>query len=84
MSAKKSLQKWLETAVDPPSELKVATAVSHLKEMGALGEDEQLTRIGYCLQSLSISSKYGKAILYGCYFSCLDPILTIAAIMTER
>jgi ATP-dependent RNA helicase DHX36 len=45
----------------------------------ALDENEDLTPLGYHLAKMPVDPQTGKMLLFGAVFSCLDPILTIAA-----
>ena len=38
-----------------------------------------MTALGYHLARLPVAPRVGRMILYGAIFSCLDPVLTIAA-----
>ncbi|KAJ1970166.1 hypothetical protein IWQ62_000135 [Dispira parvispora] len=44
----------------------------------------QLTPLGYQLARLPVDVYLGKAVLYGVLFNCLDPILTITAILNSK
>ena len=50
-----------------------------LKLQNALDENEDLTPLGYHLAKMPVDPHTGKMLLFGAMFSCLDPILTIAA-----
>lgn len=65
--------------MDPPDPRVVAISLNHLKRMNALDDNENLTPLGYHLARLPIAPQMGKMILFGAIFSCLDPILSIAA-----
>lgn len=45
----------------------------------ALDENENLTALGYHLAKLPVVPKVGRMILFAAIFSCLDPVLTVAA-----
>ena len=47
----------------------------------ALDSNEELTALGYHLAKLPINPSIGKAILFGAVLSCLDPVLTICAVL---
>lgn len=70
---------FLRMVMEPPDSTAIDLAVSLLKRLNALDEDETLTPLGYHLAKLPISPQMGKMILLGTIFSCLDPILSIAA-----
>ena len=50
----------------------------------ALDDKEDLTPLGYHLAKLPIDPYSGKMLLFGAMFSCLDPILTIAACLSYK
>lgn len=56
----------------------VANAVALLYDIGALGADESLTRLGLHLASLPLSPTVAKMLLHAILFDCLDPALTVA------
>ncbi|RKP06536.1 P-loop containing nucleoside triphosphate hydrolase protein, partial [Thamnocephalis sphaerospora] len=70
---------FLKEALDPPKSSAIATAVTLLKEVGAFDESEELTPLGEHLAKLPIDVRLGKMLVYATTFSCLDPVLTIAA-----
>lgn len=70
---------FLSGLMDPPPEDSILMAVSLLKRLNALDDDESLTSLGYHLAKLPIAPQMGKMVLFGAMFSCLDPILSVAA-----
>jgi len=50
-----------------------------LTDLNALDEKENLTPLGFHLAKLPIGPLEGKMIILGTMFSCLSPIMTIAA-----
>ncbi|KAH7955805.1 hypothetical protein HPB52_003898 [Rhipicephalus sanguineus] len=50
----------------------------------ALNEDETLTPLGYHLAKLPLDPQTGKMIIMASIFSCLDPILTVAASLSFK
>eukprot|EP00053_Salpingoeca_punica_P019408 m.196144 g.196144 ORF g.196144 m.196144 type:complete len:1140 (+) comp17646_c0_seq1:67-3486(+) len=70
---------FLAQAMEPPSDKAVANALDTLKMLSALDDHEELTALGYHLGSLPVDPRVGKMLLFGAMFSCLDPVLTIAA-----
>ncbi|KAG5870776.1 hypothetical protein JTB14_035026 [Gonioctena quinquepunctata] len=65
--------------MDPPDPGGLSLALALLKRMNALDEDENLTPLGYHLARLPVSPQMGKMILFGAIFSCLNPVLSVAA-----
>lgn len=70
--------------MDPPDPRVVEISLTNLKRMNALDHNENLTPLGYHLARLPIAPQMGKMILFGAIFSCLDPILTIAAALDYK
>lgn len=58
------------------------TCVNALQK--ALNEDETLTPLGYHLAKLPLDPQTGKMIIMASIFSCLDPILTVAASLSFK
>lgn len=52
--------------------------------MGALDDNENLTPLGYHLAKLPLDPQTGKMILMGAIFSCVDPILSVAASLSFK
>ncbi|KAF5288763.1 hypothetical protein FQA39_LY15254 [Lamprigera yunnana] len=80
----KSLQlgnavEFLEKLMDPPSKEAISVSLELLKRLNALDGDESLTPLGYHLAKLPIAPQMGKMVLFGALFSCLDPVLSVAA-----
>jgi HrpA-like RNA helicase len=82
--ADKSLLSWLQSTVSQPDTVFITNAVQTLQQLGGIDGKEHLTKLGSCMEKLSISSKFAKSILLSCFFNCLEPVLTIAAILTSR
>ncbi|KAF7259277.1 hypothetical protein EG68_03549 [Paragonimus skrjabini miyazakii] len=53
-----------------------------LEEMDALDSLEELTELGYHICDIPIPSRYAKMVLVSVALKCLDPVLTIACILT--
>ncbi|CAG7916979.1 unnamed protein product [Penicillium olsonii] len=66
--------------IEPPSEDRVASAVQNLKNLGAFDSNENLTELGIILEKLDMDPAYGKMILLGAIFKCLDPMVIIASL----
>jgi len=75
---------FLGKALEPPKVESVDTAVAALKRLGALDEREGLTPLGQHLATLPVDVRVGKMLLYGSMLGCLDPVLTIAAVLSGR
>ncbi|KAL4215433.1 ATP-dependent RNA helicase dhx29 [Rhizopus microsporus] len=81
-----SIRSVLSTALDKPSSQMIDNAIASLKEAQALTteEEERLTPLGSHLVNLPVDIHIGKMILFGAIFRCLDPILTIAAMLSYK
>lgn len=77
-------QEFLSKALQPPDRRAVHNAKMLLKAIGALDAFERLTPLGEHLAHLPVDPLVGKMILMGAVFSCLDPVLTIAAGLAHR
>ena len=70
---------FLRRAIEPPNEAAVTAALRSLQELDAVDAVDELTPLGHHLAELPVDARLGKMMLYGAMFSCLDPVLTIAA-----
>ncbi|KIO30300.1 hypothetical protein M407DRAFT_20570 [Tulasnella calospora MUT 4182] len=69
---------------DRPSTSTVAAAVGDLKRLGALGTDGNLTSLGRILCQLPLKPSLGKMLICGALLRCLDPAITIAAVIKRQ
>ncbi|KZW02192.1 P-loop containing nucleoside triphosphate hydrolase protein [Exidia glandulosa HHB12029] len=74
----------LAQTIEPPDPDRVELAMSHLKMVGALDAEKNLTALGRVLLQLPIEAQVGRLLLFGAFFRCLDRALTLAAILTNR
>lgn len=79
-----SIARFLEKALDPPSEKAVSLAIKNLIDLNALDHAENLTALGIHLARLPVEPHIGKLILFGALLGCLDPVLTIAASLSFK
>ncbi|XP_075892371.1 ATP-dependent DNA/RNA helicase DHX36 [Nelusetta ayraudi] len=79
-----SIARFLEKALDPPTEKGVSLAIKNLTDLNALDHAENLTPLGFHLARLPVSPHIGKLILFGALLGCLDPVLTIAAALSFK
>ncbi|UJR24999.1 hypothetical protein I4U23_006360 [Adineta vaga] len=76
---------FLQDALDPPSIEAIEHAEKFLYDIGALISDtNELTPIGKILAHLPLAPQIGKLLILGYLFSCFDPILTIASVLSYR
>ena len=62
----------------------VENALGELLDIGALTEDEKLSRLGKHLAAFPLPPRVGKMLLYAAVFGCLDPVLTVACASAYR
>lgn len=74
-----SMQEFMAGAMNPPSPQTVHNAILHLKSIGAIDAQQDLTPLGRHLAHIPVEPSIGKMILMGAIFGCLDPCLTLAA-----
>ena len=80
-------ESFLEKLMDSPQETNIIRAIEMLITINALKVekgDEILTPLGYHLAKLPMDPQTGKMILLGAIFSCLDPILSVAASLSFK
>ena len=75
---------FLRKVMESPNGKSVDNATSTLFTINALNSDEQLTPLGFHLAELPMDPQTGKMILLGAIFSCLDPILSVAASLSFK
>ena len=71
-------------ALDEPPDVAVTAAISSLQRTGALDTNEQLTPLGQHLAALPVDVSIGRLILFGALLRCAEPILLIAAALSDR
>nr|XP_037281497.1 LOW QUALITY PROTEIN: ATP-dependent DNA/RNA helicase DHX36-like [Rhipicephalus microplus] len=79
-----SAEAFLQKAINPPSSEALHLSLQFLITLKALNEDETLTPLGYHLAKLPLDPQTGKMIIMASIFSCLDPILTVAASLSFK
>lgn len=80
-----NVKTFLQDALDPPSVEAMEHAEQFLYDIGALvSPTNQLTPFGRILAHLPMAPQIGKLLIMGQLFSCFDPILTIAAVLSYR
>lgn len=79
-----SIATFLQKAISPPTDQTITHSLKILRDLGALNNDESFTQLGLYLADLPINVKYGKMLIYGIFFKCIDPILTIVSILSTN
>ncbi|KAL1783101.1 ATP-dependent RNA helicase Dhx29 [Sigmodon hispidus] len=80
-----SPEDFLSKALDPPQLQVISNAMNLLRKIGACELNEpRLTPLGQHLAALPVNVKIGKMLIFGAIFGCLDPVATLAAVMTEK
>ncbi|RMZ86238.1 hypothetical protein DV737_g46, partial [Chaetothyriales sp. CBS 132003] len=79
-----SIEETFQAAVDPPSRKNVLRAIERLKDAGALTKTEQLTALGQRIARLPLDVSLAKLAILGAIFQCLEPVLTIIALLTSN
>lgn len=70
--------------IDPPPAASIQTAVTYLKDQGALDSRGELTSIGSLLAQLPVDVVIGKMLVLGSVFNLVEPVLTIAAALSVQ
>ncbi|CAL1571021.1 unnamed protein product [Knipowitschia caucasica] len=70
--------------IDPPPAASIQTAVTYLKDQGALDSRAELTTIGTLLAQLPVDVVIGKMLVLGSVFNLVEPVLTIAAALSVQ
>ncbi|XP_055370241.1 probable ATP-dependent RNA helicase DHX34 isoform X2 [Betta splendens] len=70
--------------IDPPPAASIQTAVTYLKEQGALDNHCELTSIGSLLAQLPVDVVIGKMLVLGSLFNLVEPVLTVAAALSVQ
>lgn len=80
------VRKFLKNAIDPPSVAALDSAIRSLRDVEAidLTERGELTALGKHMANIPADLRISKMLLFGSVFGCLDPILTIASIMSLK
>lgn len=80
------VRKFLSKAIDPPSVAALDSAIRSLRQVEAIDLTERgdLTALGKHMANIPADLRISKMLLFGSVFGCLDPILTIASIMSLK
>ncbi|ORY29995.1 P-loop containing nucleoside triphosphate hydrolase protein [Naematelia encephala] len=78
---------FLGKAIDPPKLDAIDAAWRTLQDLGAVeGEDHKsrLTALGRHMSMIPVDLRLAKMLVLGTIFKCLDPVLTIAALLSSK
>lgn len=70
---------FLHNALQPPNDEHIESAMTRLRDLGAINELRQITALGYRLAQLPVQPNIGKILIMGSIFRVLDSALTVAA-----
>ncbi|XP_046892313.1 probable ATP-dependent RNA helicase DHX34 [Hypomesus transpacificus] len=70
--------------IDPPPVSSIQTAVTYLRQQGALDSYGDLTNIGSLLAQLPVDVVIGKMLVLGSVFNLVEPVLTVAAALSVQ
>lgn len=79
-----SIEHALSQALDPPLAINVQRAVNSLVEVHALTPTEEITPLGRHLSHMPLDVYLGKFLLVAVLFRCVDPALTITAVLSSK
>ncbi|KAA0194673.1 hypothetical protein HAZT_HAZT001111 [Hyalella azteca] len=75
---------FLQKLMQSPDEEVLKISIKLLEAINALDDDENLTPLGFHLARLPIDPLTGRMLLMSAFFSCVDPILTVAAVLSFK
>ena len=78
------VKSFLLKLMESPDEKVIDMSIELLQAINAIDEDENLTPLGFHLAKLPVDPLTGKMLLMSAIFSCVDPVLTIAAAISFK
>lgn len=87
MSEDTDVKAFLSKAIDPPKMDAIDAAWTTLQDLGAVEGDDHsshLTPLGRHMSMIPVDLRLAKMLVLGTIFKCLDPILTIAALLSAK
>lgn len=79
-----SVKPFLSKVMMPPDDSVVDVSLQMLQAINALDESENLTPLGFHLARLPVDPLTGRMLLMAAIFSCVRPILTVAASLSFK
>lgn len=70
--------------IDPPEKAQIRKAVSVLKILGALDDEENITEIGKIMANLPLDPHIARMVIEANKYGCVEAISTIAAFMSSK
>ncbi|XP_050302457.1 ATP-dependent DNA/RNA helicase DHX36-like [Anthonomus grandis grandis] len=70
---------FLSRLMDPPQSKSIQSSLALLQRMGALTDEEGLTPLGFHMAKLPVGPHCSKMLIMASLFSCVDPVLSVAA-----
>nr|XP_019013814.1 ATP-dependent RNA helicase A [Kwoniella pini CBS 10737]OCF52595.1 ATP-dependent RNA helicase A [Kwoniella pini CBS 10737] len=87
MNEDTDVKEFLSKAIDPPKMDAINAAWQTLQDLGAVESEDhksRLTALGRHMSMIPVDLRLAKMLVLGTIFKCLDPILTIAAILSSK
>jgi HrpA-like RNA helicase len=87
MNEETDVKAFLSRAIDPPKMASMDNAWQTLLDLGAVESDKQtakLTALGRHMSLLPVDLRLAKMMVLGTIFKCLDPVLTVAALLSSK
>jgi HrpA-like RNA helicase len=75
-----SISDVLAQTIEPPSDARIRAALDSLTNLKALDNQEELTGLGHILEQLDMDPSFGKMVVLGVIFRCLDPMVILASL----
>lgn len=79
-----TIAEFLNKALEPPSAFSIQQSVQFLRKIDALDESERPTNLGVKLADMPVDIRFGKCILYGVLFACIEPIIAIVSALSTK
>ena len=84
MGITEAVENIFADCIEPPSPSNVKNSVENLVRIEALEADQQIKPFGKLLSELPVEPSFGRMIMLGIMFKCLDPIIVLSAFLQER
>lgn len=78
------VRSFFECVMNPPNSVAIELSLDLLRTLNALDNDENLTPLGYHLAQIPVNPRIGKMIIWAALFSCVEPVLAIAASLSFK